>query len=98
MNIREATEPAILSSATLLTVFGGRIKDIESILVDERIPDGWESHILKPYGLTLASFNATVLPVELGVNEKKYKANLATESKGVETSTDPDVQATGSGA
>jgi len=68
------------NSATLLTIFGGRLKDIESILVDERIPDGWESCILKPYGLTMASFNSTVLPVELGVDEKKYRAKLASQS------------------
>jgi len=60
------------------------MKDIESILVDERIPDGWESRILKPYGLTITSFNTVVLPVEFGIDEKKYQAKLAAETRDVE--------------
>jgi len=81
------------NSSTLLTIFGGRVKDIESILVDERIPDGWESRILKPFGLTMASFNAVVLPVEFGVNEKKYQAKLAAETRDVEATPGHDVGA-----
>jgi len=58
------------------------VTDLESILIEERIPDGWESRILRPYGLTVATFNSTVLKVEFGVNEKKYRAKLAAESSG----------------
>ena len=79
----------------MLTIFGGRVKDLESILVDERIPDGWESRILKPYGLTVASFNTVVLPVEFGINEKKYQAKLAAEPREAEASTGRE-EATGS--
>ncbi|KIM41361.1 hypothetical protein M413DRAFT_71959 [Hebeloma cylindrosporum] len=68
------------NSSTMLTIFGGRIDDIESILVDERIPDGWESRIRKRMGLTFASFNLTVFKVERGIDEKKYKAKLAAEA------------------
>ncbi|KAL0945971.1 hypothetical protein HGRIS_012249 [Hohenbuehelia grisea] len=63
------------NSSTLLTILGGRIKDIEPFLVDERIPDGWESRIRAPMGLTLMTFNRTVLKVERGIDEKKYLAS-----------------------
>jgi len=65
------------NSSTLLTIFGGRIKDIEPLLLEERIPEGWESRVRKRLGLTFASFNFTVLPVEFGINEKKYLAQKA---------------------
>jgi hypothetical protein len=68
------------SSSTMLTIFGGRVKDLESILVDERIPEGWESRIRKKMGLTFAAFNFTVFKVEWGVNEKKYQAKVDAEA------------------
>jgi len=60
----------------MLTIFGGRIEDLESILVEERIPERWESRIRKKMGLTFASFNLTVFKIEKGVDEKKYKAKI----------------------
>ncbi|KAF9011784.1 hypothetical protein BDQ17DRAFT_1387380 [Cyathus striatus] len=55
----------------------------ESILIDERIPDGWESRIRKPLGLTMTTFNRTVFRVEMGTNEKKYlKEKAATTNYG----------------
>jgi hypothetical protein len=77
----------------LLTIFGGRLKDIESILVEERIPDGWESRILQPYGLTMAAFNRTVLPLEFSINEDKYRATLAAETSTAQVSANPDISA-----
>lgn len=68
------------SSSTMLTIFGGRVKDLESILVDERIPEGWESRIRKKMGLTFAAFNLTVFKVEWGINVKKYKAKVDAEA------------------
>ena len=64
----------------MLTIFGGRVKDLESILVDERIPEGWESRIRKKMGLTFAAFNLTVFKVEWGINVKKYKAKVDAEA------------------
>ncbi|KAF9045459.1 Chloroperoxidase [Panaeolus papilionaceus] len=61
------------NSSTLLTIFGGRVKDLESILIEERLPEGWESRILRRMGLTMATFNFTVLKVERGIDESKYK-------------------------
>jgi hypothetical protein len=55
----------------LLKIFGGRLKDLEPLLTEERIPEGWEPRILEPYGLTITTFNRTVLKVEFGINEKK---------------------------
>ncbi|KIJ98661.1 hypothetical protein K443DRAFT_680585 [Laccaria amethystina LaAM-08-1] len=65
------------NSSTLLTIFGGRVSDLESILIDERLPEGWESRIRKPFGLTIASFQPTVLKVEFGIDESKYAAEAS---------------------
>lgn len=46
--------------------------DLRSIVLHERIPDGWESRIREPYGLTMTHFNKTVLAVEFGVREKDW--------------------------
>ena len=64
----------------MLTIFGGRVNDLESILIEERIPDRWESRIRKRMGLTFAAFNFTVFKVERGIDEKKYKAMIAAEA------------------
>ncbi|KAG2134793.1 Chloroperoxidase [Suillus clintonianus] len=61
------------NSSTLLTIFGGRVDDLRSIVLHERIPEGWESRIRQPYGLTMTNFNKTVLTVELGVREKDWE-------------------------
>lgn len=52
------------STSTLLVIFGGLQKDIESILRDERIPEGWEPRLRKRHGLTIAAFNTSVIPLE----------------------------------
>lgn len=60
----------IISSSTLLTLFGGRLEDIKPFILEERIPDGWQPRIANPMGLTITEFNKTVLQVELGVEEE----------------------------
>jgi len=60
-----------------LTVFGGRVSDLESILIEERLPEGWESRVREPFGLTIASFQPTVLKVEFGIDESKYAAEAS---------------------
>ncbi|EIN04232.1 heme-thiolate peroxidase [Punctularia strigosozonata HHB-11173 SS5] len=57
------------NSATMLLLFGGDVETLKTVLHEERLPDGYESTYRKPFGLTLAAFNATVLQVELGVKE-----------------------------
>ena len=58
------------SSGTLLTIFGGRVDDLRTVLLEERLPDGWESRVREPMGLTIALFNKTVLGIEMGVEEE----------------------------
>ncbi|EGO01127.1 hypothetical protein SERLA73DRAFT_179182 [Serpula lacrymans var. lacrymans S7.3] len=60
------------NSSTLLTIFGGRVEDLRSVLLEERLPSGWESRIRQPYGLTMCNFNKTVLAVEFGIKEKDH--------------------------
>ncbi|KAK4896660.1 hypothetical protein LTR27_005580 [Elasticomyces elasticus] len=61
------------NSSTMLTIFGGRVEDLKPMLVEERFADHWEPRVLDRYGLTMAKFNWTVLPVERGVDVKKYQ-------------------------
>jgi len=58
------------NGSTLLTIFGGKIEDIRPFLLEERLPEGWQSRIRHPFGLTIAAFNSTVFKVELGVKEE----------------------------
>jgi hypothetical protein len=61
----------------LLTIFGGRLNDIHTLLTEERLPDGWESRVRDQMGLTLTTFNRTVFRVELGIeDELKQPLNL----------------------
>ena len=52
------------------------MEDLETVLLEERLPDGWESRVREAYGLTVITFNLkTVNPVEKGINEEKYLAD-----------------------
>lgn len=73
----------------MLTIFGGRVADLELLLTEERLPDGWESRVRKRLGLTFASFNAIVFKVASGINEKKYKDQLAAAAAAAETQVEP---------
>ena len=57
----------------MLTIFGGSIDDLTPMLKEERFPKNWEPRVLDRFGLTMAKFNATVLPVERGVDTKKFE-------------------------
>ncbi|KAF2821659.1 Cloroperoxidase [Ophiobolus disseminans] len=61
------------NSSTMLTIFGGRVKDLEPMLTEERFVDGWQPRILSKFGLTMAAFNGTVVPVEIGVKRAKVE-------------------------
>lgn len=56
----------------MLTIFGGRVDDLTPMLKEERFSEHWEPRVLDRYGLTMAKFNGTVLPVELAVDPKKF--------------------------
>lgn len=63
----------------MLTIFGGRVDDLRPMLLEERFSDSWEPRIRTHFGLTMAAFNGTVLPVERGVNTKAYINKLENE-------------------
>jgi hypothetical protein len=54
----------------MLTIFGGRVDDLRPMLTEERFSENWQPRIRSKYGLTMAAFNGTVLPVEMGVKKK----------------------------
>lgn len=60
------------NSSTMLTIFGGSIADLTPMLTEERFSENWEPRILDRFGLTMAKFNGTVIPVERGVDAKKF--------------------------
>jgi hypothetical protein len=62
----------------MLTLFAGSVADLTPMLTDERFPDNWEPRVRSRYGLTMAKFNSTVIPVERGVNVKKIEAEDTT--------------------
>ncbi|KAG1867269.1 hypothetical protein DFJ58DRAFT_723944 [Suillus subalutaceus] len=66
------TASSTRSLGARITVFGGRVDDLRSFLLHERIPESWESRIRQPYGLTLMTFNKTILGVEFGVCEQDW--------------------------
>jgi hypothetical protein len=55
----------------MLTLFGGSISDLTPMLIEERFPENWEPRVRSRFGLTMAKFNSTVIPVEKGVDTKK---------------------------
>lgn len=57
----------------MLTIFGGNVNDLTPMLKDERFSEKWQPRIVDRFGLTMAKFNFTVLPVERGVDVKKYE-------------------------
>ena len=65
-----------ISSSTMLTIFGGRIDDLKSMLLEERFSENWEPRVRSYFGLTMVAFNGTVLPVERGVDTKAYLESL----------------------
>lgn len=61
----------------MLTIFGGRIDDLTPMLTEERFAEHWEPRVTSRFGLTMAKFNGTVLPVERGVKKNvKQKSDL----------------------
>ncbi|KAI9568890.1 hypothetical protein HD554DRAFT_2204878 [Boletus coccyginus] len=60
------------NASTMLTIFGGRVDDLRVMLLEERLPAGWESRVRKHYGLTILTLNSVVFPVEFGIREADY--------------------------
>jgi len=60
------------NAGTLFLFFGGRSKDLEVFLSEERIPEGWESRIRESKGLTIRRFNNTAKEIGKGIDESKF--------------------------
>jgi hypothetical protein len=73
------------NSSTLLKMWGGQIKDLEPLLIEERLPCGWETKVRSRMGLTMGAFNKTVIQVEYGISTAKPQpeAAVATETTGL---------------
>jgi hypothetical protein len=56
----------------MLTIYGGLVDDLRPMLTEERFTENWEPRVHDRYGLTMAKFNFTVLPVERKVDVKPY--------------------------
>ena len=54
----------------MLTIFGGKVRDLRPILLEERLPDGWQPSERHPMGLTMLTFQSTVMAVEMGIPEE----------------------------
>lgn len=65
----------------MLALFGGAVSDLTPMLTEERFPENWEPRDRSRFGLTMAKFNGTVLPVEMGVNTKKIEKAEAAQAE-----------------
>ena len=57
--------------------------DLRVILLEERLPQGWESRVRKPYGLTMFTCNLTVLAMEFGIREDDWAVGAASQAQAV---------------
>ncbi|KAL1735269.1 Chloroperoxidase [Schizophyllum commune] len=75
------------NSSTMLRIFGGKLDDLETMLLEERIPDGWESSTKARHGLTILSFQSTVKAVAKGIDEgtaaREMEGEAARDMEGV---------------
>ena len=60
-------DPIPHSSSTLIKFFGGKLKYLEPLLIEERLVDGWEPEVRDRMGITIIAFNRTVFAVERGI-------------------------------
>jgi hypothetical protein len=72
----------------LLTLFGGRVSDLEALLIDERLLEGWEPKVRSRMGLTVGAFNATVFNVEWGIpKDPETLAKLSSDAEAAQAGT-----------
>jgi hypothetical protein len=81
----------------MLTIFAGSVTDLTPILTEERIPDHWEPRVRSRFGLSMAKFNMTVIPVEKGVNTKKIEQLEAERRANVDGGDPAPAQTNGAG-
>jgi len=62
----------------LINILGGHVDDLRQFLIEERIPDGWESAERSRVGLTIGRINFTVVPLEM--SSRRYMKALTKQS------------------
>lgn len=56
----------------MITHFGGKLADLKSFLIEERLPDGWEPACRDATGLTMLKFNSATVSLEMLVDEGEF--------------------------
>ncbi|KZP28459.1 Cloroperoxidase [Athelia psychrophila] len=56
------------NASAMLSIFGGRVEDLRTFLLEERIPEGWEPGLRSRFGLTFAVFNMTAFSIVRGMD------------------------------
>lgn len=69
------------NSTSLLRIFGGKVKDLEVMLLEERIPDGFESSTKAKHGLTMFSFQSTVKAIDSAIDEDAAAREMEMEMR-----------------
>ena len=59
------------STSSLVTLFGGRVDQLQELLVNERISDGWEPVVREQMSFTISSFAPSAFKVEFGVKDTR---------------------------
>ncbi|KAF8065024.1 Chloroperoxidase [Lyophyllum atratum] len=59
---------SFLNTSFLLTGYGGRVGDLQKLLIEERLPEGWEPACRQRMGVTLSRLAVTGVQVELGAD------------------------------
>jgi hypothetical protein len=71
----------------MIVLFGGDVRDLETLLVEERLREGWEPKVRSRMGLTLGAFNKTVLQVEFGIpKDPAVLAQLTNDAEAAQSS------------
>ena len=63
----------LFSTAMLLTSFRGNTADLKTFLIEERIPDGWESGSRDYLGMTFTKLAMTFINVEARIRDERRK-------------------------
>jgi len=76
------------NSATMTTIFGGYVDDLEIWLKEERLPEGWQPRIRDRFGHSMMSFNRSVFAVEFRIPNTPYQgAEVQSLSGGAKSET-----------
>lgn len=57
----------------MVSHFGGKIADLKTFLLEERLTNGWEPTANDAAGFTMMKFNNAIISIEMLVNEGEFK-------------------------